>query len=131
MPKKEIFTIFSGDSNLPYSPVVKIGDHYHFSGVIPNVLDGRMADEGDIEKQISQVLNKIDLNLVACRLKRDDIYSVTVMFSGSMEHFSLFNRIYSEFFIGIGIKPRRKAFAVAALPFGAAIEIEVDAVKQT
>ena len=130
MPKKQIFTIFPSDYSLPYSPVVKVGDHYHFSGIIPDVLDGKMADAESIEKQIGQVFNKIDLHLVACGLKRDDIYSATVMFSGSMDHFALFGRIYSEFFIGIAIKPRRKAFAVAALPFGAAIEIEIDAVKQ-
>ncbi|MFA5163279.1 MAG: Rid family hydrolase [Patescibacteria group bacterium] len=130
MPKKEIVFTFPGDDKLPYSTVVKIGDHYHFSGVVPEVSDGRLASPGDVESQINEVFKKIKHNLSLCGLRREDVYSATVMLSGSMQHFPLVNKIYSDFF-NVSIKPRRKAFAVAALPFGAEIEIEIDAIKQS
>ncbi len=131
MPKKETAAALTGRNELPYSPVVKIGNHFHFSGVIPNIDEhNKLISPGDIVGQTRQVLQKIGALLKACGLTPNDVYSATLMLNGSMEHFPLVNKLYSEFFAEAEIKPRRKAFAVAGLPFDAMIEIEFDAVKQ-
>jgi enamine deaminase RidA (YjgF/YER057c/UK114 family) len=130
MPKKETVASLLGGNGLPYSPVVIIGKHHHFSGVIPNVENRALVSPDDIHEQVKQIFVKIDDLLTACGLARNDVYSATVMLSHSMAHFGLVNEKYSEFFALAEIKPRRKAFAVAGLPFGALVEIEFDAVMQ-
>jgi len=131
MPKKETVSSLLGGNELPYSPVVKIGNHFHFSGVVPKLdHEHKLVSPDDIAEQTKQVLEKIAVLLKACGLAPKDVYSATVMLSGSMQYFALVNKLYSEFFAEAEIKPRRKAFAVAGLPFDAMIEIEFDAVKQ-
>ena len=131
MPKKETLSSLLGGNELPYSPVVKIGNHFHFSGIVPKLnYEHKLVSPGDIAEQTKQVLEKIAALLKGCGCTPNDIYSATVMLSGSMQHFALANKLYSEFFAEAEVKPRIKAFAVAGLPFDAMIEIEFDAVKQ-
>jgi len=66
--------------------------------------------------------------LDAVGLTPNDVYSATVMLSGDISSYSYLNKAWGGFFSSCPIKPRRKAFAVAALPFGALIEVEFDAV---
>lgn len=110
----------------PYSPVVRIGNHFHFSGVIPD-----LSHAGDPTlTQAREVLNKMHDLLAACGLGFGDVYSVTIMFAVNMDAFPEVNKAYADVFTGVEIMPRRAAFAVAALPFGVKIEIVFDAVKQ-
>jgi len=130
MPKIETVDSINNEK-FPYSAVTKIGDYYHFSGVVPKLdKNNKLVSPGVIVNQTKEVLGKIVSLLKACGLSAKDIYGVTVMLVGTMDDFPEVNKIYAEFFTDVKIKPRRKAFAVAALPFDSMIEIEVDAVKQ-
>ncbi len=130
MPKKEIISSLQ-NKDLPYSPVVKIGNHYHFSGLVPDINAAKqLSSPGDIITQTGQIITKMTALLNVCGLSLNDVYSVTIMLSGSMEHFATVNKLYVGAFSAVEIMPRRKAFAVVALPYDAMIEIEFDAVKQ-
>jgi len=113
----------------PYSPCVQIGDHFHFSGVV--AVDEHKQPDGDAKDQIVKVLGKMIDLLIACDLSTNDVYSTTVLFAGDMKNFAYLNDRWNIAFGPCKIKPRRKAFAVAALPFGCAVEIEFDAVRQS
>jgi len=133
MPKKA--TVVGLESNgAPYSPVVKIGNHYYFSGVIPNVvgIEKKPESPDNIEEQTRQVLAKIRNLLAKCGLTANDIYGVTLLLAGSTKNLSKVNEIYLELWPDHGhdILPRRKAFAVEELPFGVMIEIEFEAINQ-
>jgi enamine deaminase RidA (YjgF/YER057c/UK114 family) len=130
MSKKQTLDKFL-NSKLPYSPVVIVDGNYLFSGVIPKVDDEHgVLVSTKIRNQIQEVLEKIKTLLADCGLSVNDIYGVTIMLAGSMKHFKLVNEMYIEFLSGVEVKPRRKAFAVAALPFDALIEIEFEATNQ-
>ena len=131
MPRKERVDSLPCKEGSPYSPVVVIGNHYHFSGIIPELNEEwKLISPGDITFQVEQVLEKMKNLLEKCGLSLNDVYSVTVMMSGSLAYFSTMNELYLRAFADVEIKPRRKAFAVVELPFHAMVEIEFDAVKQ-
>lgn len=130
MPKKQI--PFEPEvSGLPFSPVVQIGNHFHFSGTLPAIKDKKPVSQTLVE-QTREVLEKMKAMLEKCGLSLNDIFHATIMLSGNMDGYDEVNAIYSETLkeAGAEIMPARKAFAVAGLPFGALIEIEYEAVKQ-
>jgi 2-iminobutanoate/2-iminopropanoate deaminase len=130
MPKIETIRGLNNE-NAPYSAVVKIDKHYHFSGVVPKLNEkNEIESPEDIGLQTKEVLDRISGLLEACGLTPKNVYGATVMLGGSMAGFATVNKVYSDFFAGVKIKPRRKAFAVAELPFKALVEIEIDAVEE-
>ncbi|MFA6391176.1 MAG: RidA family protein [Patescibacteria group bacterium] len=112
----------------PFSTCVQIGNHFHFSGTVGRVVDGRVV--GDLEEQIEEIFTKMDSMLGVCELYPDDVFSATILLAGDMSGYGLVNTSWNLFFRSAEIMPRRKAYAVSALPFDALIEIEFDAVKQ-
>ncbi len=128
MPKKQL--PIAADNSLPFSPVVQIGNHFHFSGTVPNLGEDKKPISGTLALQTEEVLAKMKKSLSDCGLSFNDLFHVTIMLSGSMDGYNEVNKIYSEALKEVEIKPARKAFAVAGLPFGALIEIEYEAVKQ-
>jgi len=130
MPKKETVH-YLVNKKLSYSPVIKIGNHYHFSGVIPKLVDvpPRLASPGSFEEQAIEVFEKIDDLLKECGLTRDDIFETTVMLV-SKDDFQTMDILYRKFFAGIEILPERAACGFAWLPFGSKIEIRFIAIKQ-
>ncbi|MDI6740427.1 MAG: RidA family protein [Candidatus Edwardsbacteria bacterium] len=129
MPRK---AVPRGAENLkvvgPYSPVVQIGDHLHFSGIVPVGADKQ--PDGNPEDQVVKVLQKMCDLLEACGLTPDDVFSATVMLAGDLSLYDWLNSRWDILFGHCRIKPRRAVFAVAALPFGCAVEIVFDAVRQ-
>jgi enamine deaminase RidA (YjgF/YER057c/UK114 family) len=121
----------------PYSPVVQIGNHFHYSGIIPDVekdeQDGgkiKPTAREDWREQYRQVLRTMRERLAACGLTMDDVYSVQVMLRGSMAGYSEFNAMYAETLGISSVLPRRAVVAVSELPAGVEIELLFDAVKQ-
>lgn len=113
----------------PFSTCVQIGKHFHFSGVVaPDDSGAAFPDENE---QIIEVMQKMCTLLEVAGLTTDDVYSATIMLSGNMHLYPLVNNHWKAMFDSCEIKPRRKAFAVAALPFDCIIEIEFDAIDQS
>lgn len=109
----------------PYSQAVRIGDLLYTAGQIPlDPADGTMVD-GDIEVQTDQVLSNLKNLLEAAGSSLDNVVKMTV-FMTDLGDFQRMNAVYATFFGSA--PPARSAVEVAALPLGAAIEMEAVAV---
>lgn len=106
----------------PYSQAVKQGGFLFCSGQIPiNPASGKIEAE-DAEGQVRQVLANIEALLTSQGRGMKDVVKATV-FLTSMADFPKVNPIYDAVFGGH--KPARSTVAVAGLPLGALVEIEV------
>lgn len=105
----------------PYSAGVSTG-HLVFTagqlGIDPNT--GALA-QGGVQGQTRQALNNLKAVLEAAGSKLSLVIKTTV-FLQDIGEFGLMNEVYSTFFTENF--PARSAFQVAALPKGAAVEIE-------
>lgn len=77
--------------------------------------------EGGIQAQTKQALTNVRAVLEATGSSMDQVVKTTV-FLQDMGEFGLMNEVYATFFTGD--YPARSAVQVAALPAGAAVEIE-------
>ena len=106
----------------PYSQAVKSGGHLFCSGQIPiDPAVGKIVAE-DVEGQARQVLANIQALLAAQGLEMHDVVKATV-FLQNMADFPKVNPLYEAAFQGH--KPARSTVAVAGLPKGVNVEIEV------
>ena len=78
----------------------------------------------DFAGQFRQALKNVAAVLASTDLSLDDVFKTTV-FLVSMDNYVEMNQVYGEFFTNAAAYPTRSAFAVAALPKGAKVEIEV------
>ena len=105
----------------PYSVAIRYQNLIFASGQIPiNPQTGELVG-GEIEQQTHQVLTNIKNVLEAAGSSLDHALKCTV-FLKNMGDFSRMNAVYAEYFKVD--PPARSAIEVAALPKGAAIEIE-------
>jgi len=105
----------------PYSAGVSTGDLVFTAGQLgidPSA--GKMVD-GGIQEQTRQALNNLKAVLEAAGSGLDWVIKTTV-FLQDMGEFKLMNEVYGTFFKEEC--PARSAVQVAALPLGAAVEIE-------
>ena len=110
----------------PYSQGVNLGNLIFFSGQIPlNPLTGEMVD-GDIKAQTKQSLENVKALLEDQGLDFSNVVKTTV-FLDNMNDFAAMNEIYAQYFVEP--YPARSAIAVAKLPKGALVEVEVIAYK--
>lgn len=106
----------------PYSQAVRAGNLLFCSGQIPiNPASGKI-EETDVEGQARQVLTNIQALLASQNLNLSHVAKATV-FLQEMADFPKINPIYAKAFGDH--KPARSTVAVAGLPLGALIEIEV------
>ncbi len=106
----------------PYSQAVRSNGFLFCSGQIPiNPASGKI-EATDVEGQAQQVLANIHALLASQGLDFTRVSKATV-FLTSMADFPKVNPIYEKAFSGH--KPARSTIAVAGLPLGALIEIEV------
>lgn len=106
----------------PYSPAVRIGDLLFCSGQIPiDPATGSLVT-GDIQAQTERVLENIRLLLQDQGLVMKNVVKSTV-FMANLAEFAAMNEVYAKFFPAD--PPARSTIQVAALPRGAAVEIEV------
>jgi reactive intermediate/imine deaminase len=104
-----------------YSQAVRAGNTVYLSGQIP--LDPATGDlvTGDMERQIRRVFD--NLRAVAQAADGDLASAVKLtVYLTDLGHFQLVNRVMAEYFEPP--YPARAAVGVAALPRGAAIEID-------
>lgn len=107
----------------PYAQANRVGDFIFTSGQIP--LDPKTGEMvgSTIEEQTEQVLKNVKAVLEAGGSSLDRVIKTTV-FLKEMTDFGKMNEVYSKYFTG-GSLPSRSAVAVAQLPKGSLVEIEV------
>jgi 2-iminobutanoate/2-iminopropanoate deaminase len=110
----------------PYSQGVQVGQFLYLSGQIPLNAAGELQ-QGDIVVQTIQVLENIKALLAEAGMCPADVVKTTV-FLTDLGNFAEMNRVYAEYFPLH--PPARSTIQVAALPKGAAVEIEVVAYKK-
>jgi 2-iminobutanoate/2-iminopropanoate deaminase len=107
----------------PYSPAVRAGDLVFLAGQIPlDPATGALVP-GDVAAQAHQVCTNLTAVLGDIGARWTDVVKATVFLAGSMEHFATVNEVYAGF-VG-DHRPARSTVAVAALPAGALVEIEL------
>ena len=103
------------------------GDTVYVSGQLPiDPTTGEFAP-GGIKALAAQSLTNIKNILATEGLEMGDVVKVTVLLR-DISDFAAVNEVYAQFFSAP--YPARSAFAVAALPKGADIEIEAIAVRR-
>jgi 2-iminobutanoate/2-iminopropanoate deaminase len=103
----------------PYSPIVRAGDWLICSGQLG--LSGGQLRPG-VPAQVTQALANAEGLLQSEGAALSDVVKTTV-FLTDIEDFAAMNEAYVAAFGDH--RPARSAFAVRALPLGAAVEIEV------
>jgi len=104
-----------------YSQAVKCGNTVYVSGQIP--LDPKTGEllTGDMEPQIRRVFENLKAIINAAGGNFSNVAKLNV-FLTDLSHFALVNKIMSEYFQQP--YPARAAIGVAALPKGAAVEMD-------
>ena len=105
----------------PYSQAMKVGNLVYTSGQIPIDPATGNIESQDITGQTEQVMKTLDAVLTAAGSSFDQAVK-TLCFLKDMGDFAAFNEVYAKYFTG---KPARSCVAVAALPKGALVEVEV------
>ena len=110
----------------PYSQAVAFGNLLFCAGQIP--LDPATGElvAGDVAAQAERVCENIRAVLAANSMTLADVVKTTV-FLLTMEDFAAMNAVYAKHFPEPF--PARSTVAVAGLPRGARVEIEVTAAK--
>ncbi len=101
----------------PYSAGVQSNGMFWLSGQIAVEFD-------DVKSQTQGALDKIDSLLMAANLSRDNICFAQILLA-DIDDFAAMNEVYGAWIETVEIKPARAAFAAAALPAGALVEIVV------
>lgn len=106
----------------PYSQAVKMGDFLFCSGQVSINPDTQEVFTGDIREQTEMVLKNIEAVLIAGGMSFSNVIKTTI-FLTSMSDFVTVNEIYAKKFTSAF--PARSTVAVAGLPKGVNVEIEV------
>ena len=106
----------------PYEQAIKASGFIYTAGQIP--IDPKTGNfvEGDITAQTRQVLENLKAVLEAGGSSLDRVVKATV-FLKNMADFAAMNDVYAQYLCGA--KPARSTVAVAELPRGALIEIDL------
>lgn len=105
----------------PYSAGVQSNGMFWLSGQIAVEFD-------DVKSQTQGALDKIDSLLKAANLSRDNICFAQILLA-DIDDFASMNEVYGSWIDSAEIKPARAAFAAAALPAGALVEIVVQGTR--
>jgi 2-iminobutanoate/2-iminopropanoate deaminase len=103
----------------PYTPIVRAGEWLVCSGQL-GVSSGQLVE--GLPAQVTQAIANADTLLQSEGASLRDVVKTTV-FLTDMADFAAMNEAYGAAFGEH--RPARSAFAVAGLPLGAAVEIEV------
>lgn len=120
--KKVIHTDSAPKAVGPYSQAIQLGDFLYCSGQIS--IDPKTSEvfTGDIKTQTEMVMKNIEAVLTAAGLNFNNIVKTTI-FITNMNDFATVNEVYAKAFKEA--PPARSTVAVAGLPKGVSVEIEV------
>ena len=105
----------------PYSQGIKVGNMVWLSGQVPLVPDTMQLIEGDISAQATQVFQNLSAVAAAAGCTLDNAVKINISLT-DMNDFAAVNEVMATFLQEPF--PARACVQVAALPKGAAIEVE-------
>ena len=106
----------------PFSQAIEVGDFIYFSGQVgQDPATGKVVD-GGIAAETERVFENLSAVLKAAGKSFDDVVRAGV-FLTSMSDFAALNSVYAKHFSQPF--PARTTIAVAALPLGACVEIDL------
>ncbi len=106
----------------PFSPAVRVGGFVYLSGQVgQDPATGKIV-EGGVEREVEQIFAGLAAVLDAAGLTFADVVRVGV-FLTDMASYAAMNAVYARFFPEP--YPARTTVAVAALPLGARVEIDL------
>ena len=105
----------------PYSQAVKTGDTVYLAGQIPLVPETMTLESGDTRAQIRRVFENLGAVAKASGGSLQDVVKLNVYLT-DLTHFPLVNEVMAQYFREP--YPARAAVGVAALPKGAAVEMD-------
>lgn len=118
---EKIFTPDAPAAIGPYSQAIRLGGMLYTSGQIPlDPATGAMVGD-NITAQTERVMQNLAAVLAAGGSSFDRVVKTTC-FLADMADFAAFNAVYAKY---ITSAPARSCVAVAALPKGALVEVEV------
>ena len=127
MPRKHVESKRGPAALGPYSPGVWAGDLVYLSGQTPvDPATGKLID-GDVEAQTMRAFDNLELVLQDAGLSMDNVIKCNVYLT-NMADFAAMNAAYGKRFTKP--YPSRTTVAVAGLPLGARVEIELVARRQ-
>lgn len=106
----------------PYSQAVKMGDFLFCSGQVSINPADQQVFTGDIREQTEMVLKNVEAVLQQAGMNFSHVIKTTI-FLTNMADFTTVNEIYAKKFTSAF--PARSTVAVAGLPKGVNVEIEV------
>lgn len=124
--KKAVQTANAPAAIGPYSQAIQAGGFLFCSGQIAlDPASGNVVGD-DVAAQTAQVMKNIEAVLAAANLKLANVVKTTI-FLTDMKDFPVVNEIYGKHFPEV--PPARSTVAVAGLPKGVKVEIEVLALQ--
>jgi len=121
MPKEIIHTDNAPQAIGTYSQAIKIGSTVYLSGQIPLDPKSMTLNDDSMTTQITQVFENISAVAQAAGGNLSHIAKLNI-FLTDLAHFPLVNEIMANYFDSP--YPARAAIGVAALPKGAAVEMD-------
>ena len=109
----------------PYTPIVRVGDWLVVSGQV-GVVDEKLVT-GGVVAELRQALANLAALLEGAGASLADVVKTTV-FLRHIDDYTAVNEAYAAMFGDH--RPARSAVAVAGLPLGALVEVEVWAFKK-
>jgi len=104
-----------------YSPCVKTGPFYEFSGMVGLTKEGKLAN-GGVEGETRQILSNMEAAASELGLHITDMV-VANIFTTKFEEFPVINKVWEEIFTADVPPPARTSLGVAALPLGSLVEM--------
>lgn len=120
--KKVILTNSAPAPIGPYSQAIEIGNLVFCSGQIPLDPATNQVLTGDVKGQAELAMKNVEAVLTASGLTFKNVVKTTI-FLTNMNDFASVNEVYGKFFTEQ--PPARSTVAVAGLPKGVNVEIEV------
>lgn len=120
-PRKVITSNYAPEAIGTYSQAIQTGSTVYLSGQIPLLPETMEIISDDIAEQINQVFRNLSAVAEAADGSLDDIVKLNV-FLTDLSHFPTVNEIMATYFNQP--YPARAAIGVAALPKGAAVEMD-------
>lgn len=106
----------------PFSPAIRVGDVLYVSGQVAQDPATGLLVTGDVTRQTEQIFGNIRAVLEAAGKSPADVVRVSV-FLTDIRDFAAMNAVYQRQFEPP--YPARTTVAVAALPLGAAVEVDL------